>query len=109
MLAGLILELAEHVLPALLSELGELAVRQVASAAVWPTTREANASVLSDLPGRLPVRVPEVRSEATRARNLEQQLATLVGIRQAQASALTGSVLVEYDPRLRRLSASTPR
>ena len=95
MLASLILD-AEYVLPAVLSELGEFAVRQVVSTGAHPT----DASVVSDVPGRLRVRVPNLRGEPDATRQLERRLASLAGVARAQVNAATGSVLIEYDPRL---------
>jgi hypothetical protein len=101
-LAGVLLEVAaDHFLPALLSELGEYAVRRASRAVfptVQPTLRAADSDVLSHVPGRLRVRVPDVRGNVARARQLERCLGLLTGVRRTQASALTGTVLVEYDP-----------
>jgi Heavy metal associated domain 2 len=124
MLAGLILEVAaEHLLPAVLSEIGEFAVRRASRAALAPHpatrrarrprahhgqlrsssaagTRPVDGDVLSHVPGRLRVRVPDLRGEAARASQLEQRLASVPGVARTQANPVTGSVLVEYDPHL---------
>lgn len=50
------------------------------------------------LPGRGRVRVPGLRGDERLARLLEQRLGALPGVRGATASALTGSLLIHFDP-----------
>lgn len=57
----------------------------------------ARVEIIHHLPGRLRVRVPEVKSDAAFATSLEQRLRSVRGVRAAQANPLTGSVLVHYD------------
>jgi hypothetical protein len=113
-LAGLVLEIAaEHILPVMLSELGEYAVRRVSRAALESRSHRRRSkprrrssmqvridatSVLSDVPGRLRVRVPGLRGDPLRALEEETQLGQVPGVRHVHANALTGSVLVDYDP-----------
>jgi hypothetical protein len=49
-------------------------------------------------PGRLRVRLPEVRRDPQFAQQIEQLLGSIAGIRHIETSPVTGSVLVEYDP-----------
>jgi hypothetical protein len=48
--------------------------------------------------GRIRIRVPEVKGNAPLAREIQHQLADFRGVRRVEASPLTGSVLVIYDP-----------
>jgi hypothetical protein len=49
------------------------------------------------VPGRLRVRVPEVRRNPTAAASLEQVLQDTPGVRSVEARELTGSVVILYD------------
>jgi Ca2+-transporting ATPase len=52
------------------------------------------------VPGRLRLRLRHLRGDAAAAQALAQRLAALPGVRAAQASAVTGSVLLHHDPGL---------
>ncbi|MCX8135152.1 MAG: cation-transporting P-type ATPase [Roseococcus sp.] len=54
------------------------------------------------VPGRLRLRLRHLRGDAAAARALALRLAALPGVRAAQASAVTGSVLLHHDPSLDR-------
>jgi copper chaperone CopZ len=101
---------AEYVLPTLVAEVGSYTVRQAARrvsgscVAPRPSTRPAprvhamdTPLVLSDTPGRLRVKVPGLQGAAPRARTIAMVLTRLRGVERVGASALTGTVLVEYD------------
>jgi hypothetical protein len=108
---------AEHLLPAMLSELSEYAVRKASRAALQAhagrrqrsaTRGEAlavveGATVLSSVPGRLRLRLSWLRGDAHRARDIELRLAGFAGVHRTHANTLTGSFLVEYDPAIARL------
>jgi acyl carrier protein len=48
-------------------------------------------------PGRLRLKVDDVKNDAQRARQLEDQLRTVPGIHSVEASPVTGSLLLTYD------------
>jgi len=50
------------------------------------------------LPGRVRLRVPGIKGEPGLAREIQKQLAGLKVVRKVEVSAITGSVLVIYDP-----------
>ena len=50
------------------------------------------------IPGRVRLRVPGIKGQPALAREIEQQLAGLAVVRRVEVSAVTGSVLVVYDP-----------
>ena len=52
------------------------------------------------LPGRVRVRLPRLKGNASLAVEVERALRALVGIRHVETSTTTGSVLVLYEPRL---------
>jgi hypothetical protein len=54
--------------------------------------------LLQAISGRVRLRVPEIRGDPARAREVEQQLSGLKSLRQVEVSPVTGSVLVTYDP-----------
>lgn len=49
-------------------------------------------------PGRIRLKVAEVKDNPLLADEIRRRLATVRGIRQVQANPLTGSVLIRYDP-----------
>ena len=57
----------------------------------------ASVKVASDLPGRLRVRLKELRWQEQLAAQCTQALGSLPGIRQVEVSTITGSILVHYD------------
>ena len=57
-------------------------------------------SVRSSVPGRLRLVVPGLRRVPERERALEHAVRNAPGVRQARASAWTGTLLVEFDPRV---------
>jgi hypothetical protein len=52
------------------------------------------------LPGRVRVKLPRLKGNASLAGEVERTLTALQGIRQVETSTTTGSVLVLYEPRL---------
>jgi hypothetical protein len=61
------------------------------------------------IPGRVRVRLPEIKADAERARQIEQMLGSLPAVRQAQANPLTASVLIHYNcDQLAELLENTP-
>ena len=50
------------------------------------------------IPGRVRLRVPGIKGQPVLAREIQQQLAGLPVVRRVEVSAVTGSVLVVYDP-----------
>jgi hypothetical protein len=60
----------------------------------------SSATVLSSTPGRLRLRVSHLRGLPARAAALTAKMSSLPGTLSARASALTGTLLVEYDPTL---------
>jgi hypothetical protein len=56
-----------------------------------------SVELLHATPGRIRLRVPEVRSNPALAREIQEQLSGYQGVRQVEANPITGSVLVLYD------------
>jgi hypothetical protein len=54
--------------------------------------------LLHAIPGRVRLRVPEIRGNQARAREIEQQLAGIGSLRRVEVSPVTGTVLATYDP-----------
>jgi hypothetical protein len=54
--------------------------------------------LLHAIPGRIRLRVPEIKGNPARAREVEQQVGRLKVVRRIEVSPITGSVLVTYDP-----------
>ena len=52
------------------------------------------------LPGRVRVKLPRLKGNASLAGEIERTLTALQGIRHVEISTMTGSVLVLYEPRL---------
>ena len=52
---------------------------------------------MSDLPGRLRIRLKELRWQDQLAAQCTQALGSLPGINQVEVSTVTGSILVHYD------------
>ena len=57
----------------------------------------ASVKVASDLPGRLRIRLKELRWQEQLPAQCTQTLGSLPGIGQVEASTITGSILVHYD------------
>jgi hypothetical protein len=55
-------------------------------------------SVVHAIPGRIRVKIPKLKSDEELARAIPEWLVGVFGIQRVEASALTGSVLVLYDP-----------
>jgi hypothetical protein len=53
--------------------------------------------VVHTLPGRVRLKVDQVKGNPTLARRAEKQLAKVPGIKQVEAAAKTGSLLIHYD------------
>ena len=56
------------------------------------------AKVVSELPGRVRLRLESIKGQDQLADQSAQAIGSMPGIRQVEASALTGSVLIFYDP-----------
>ena len=56
--------------------------------------------IIHALPGRVRVRLPRLKGNASLAAEVERALGALVGIRHVETSTTTGSVLVFYEPHL---------
>src|SRR5712691_10480195 len=56
--------------------------------------------IIHALPGRVRVRLPRLKGNASLAGEVERTLTALACIHQVEASTTTGSVLVLYEPRL---------
>src|SRR5262249_45008419 len=50
------------------------------------------------IPGRVRLRIPSIKGQPDLAREIEKQLTGLTVVRRVEVSAVTGSVLVVYDP-----------
>jgi len=50
------------------------------------------------VPGRLRVRLAEVKGNPGKARNVVQQFTAMPGVASMESSTLTGSVVIYYDP-----------
>lgn len=111
----LLLELAaSHLLPVLVTEVGEYTIRRAARSALRgeaarPTgveqrparpsvVAEEGVALLSEIPGRVRFQVARARGDARRVEALAARLRVLPGVTDARASTLTGSVLVHFDP-----------
>ena len=57
----------------------------------------ANAKVVSDIPGRLRLRLKELRWQDQLLAESAQALGSLPGLQQVEASPITGSILIHYD------------
>jgi hypothetical protein len=55
-------------------------------------------SVMHHVPGRLRVRLAEVKGNPGKARNVVQQFTAMPGVASVESSTLTGSVVIYYDP-----------
>lgn len=67
------------------------------------------AKILHAIPGRIRIRLPRIKGDARRARQIETQVARVPGVRRAEANPLTGSLLLRYDlDRVAELLASAP-
>ena len=64
----------------------------------WENQRDRQVVVRHRLPGRLRLGVATLAGNQQFAARLDEELAQLDGVRQIQASAVTGGLLVEYDP-----------
>jgi hypothetical protein len=54
--------------------------------------------LLHATPGRIRLRIPEMKGNPAKAREVEQQVAGLKPLRRIEANPVTGSILVTYDP-----------
>ncbi|HET8626777.1 MAG TPA: hypothetical protein VFL91_05130 [Thermomicrobiales bacterium] len=112
---ALLLELAaEHLLPALVTEAAGYALRHALRSGVpiapQPPRPPARprvvalaapagvVAILSDLPGRVRLAVPGLRGDPARAAAALAAVGAEPGVLAARASALTGTLLIRYDP-----------
>ena len=56
--------------------------------------------VLHAIPGRVRLRVRGLKGDAVGARRLEREVASMPGVKVAAANAKTGTLLLQYDPRI---------
>lgn len=59
---------------------------------------DQEVTVVHALPGRLRLKVPQVKGDAAFARRVEERLRLVPALREVTAVPLTGSVVVMYDP-----------
>jgi len=64
------------------------------------------ARVVHALPGRTRLRIEEKRGDAAYFASLSAALATLPGVEQVSAAALTGSLVVRHEPPLEAIAAT---
>ena len=53
---------------------------------------------LHHVPGRIRIKTPTIKGYPFRALELEKKVSSIYGVRNATANALTGSLIVNYDP-----------
>jgi copper chaperone CopZ len=53
---------------------------------------------LHNVPGRLRVKIPQVKGDEARAEAVRRMLLTIEGVSDVRVNTVTGSILVEYDP-----------
>lgn len=106
----MLLELAvRYVLPTLLKELVGRSVDGLAYRAIGRPVARRAVIVISDIPGRVRIRMGGLRGDAVRAAAVVRSIQGQPGIHQVSANPLTGTVLVHYDPTLVELSAIKSR
>jgi heavy-metal-associated domain-containing protein len=64
------------------------------------------AKVVHAIPGRVRVKVPQLRANRALGRRVDDRLSVLPGVRRVDVNPVTGSLLVEYDPAVLDLAAS---
>ena len=52
------------------------------------------------VPGRIRVHVPSVKGNTDHAREMETHIGELTGVTRVESRVLTGSVIVQYDPKI---------
>jgi hypothetical protein len=57
------------------------------------------AAPIHSIPGRLRVHVPGIKGNSAGARRIEASLRQVKGVLSAEARELTGSIVIQYDPR----------
>lgn len=70
----------------------------VARSRCMPGADRGWAEVLSSVPGRLRLRVPDLRDHPRRAAELAARVRAVHGVRAVEPNPVTGSVLVRFDP-----------
>jgi hypothetical protein len=53
---------------------------------------------MHEVPGRLRIKIPALKRDAHRAREIQRAIRSVSGVRSTSANTLTGSVTVHYDP-----------
>jgi hypothetical protein len=53
---------------------------------------------LHHVPGRIRIKTPFIKGSPAQAQGIEDNLKSIYGVKSANANALTGSVLINYDP-----------
>ena len=72
--------------------------RTIESRRVEALAEAGGIEVLHAIPGRARVRIDSLKRNPVVARRLSERLANLPGMRRVEANALTGTVLLLYDP-----------
>lgn len=62
--------------------------------------RQHMAYYLHDVPGRLRIKIPELRRNLHLAQELHRLLNSVSGVESTTANAVTGSIIVHYDPEI---------
>jgi hypothetical protein len=83
----------------LVAEARASVTRQPEVTAVDVCSGLATAQIVSDLPGRVRLRVPHLRGCSGLAKEVEVHLSRQPGVQRVTASAATGSVLIYYNQR----------
>ncbi len=60
---------------------------------------------LHEVPGRLRIKVPDLKRNPQKARTLQRRLNGFAGVLSASVNSITGSLLVHYDPQISRSEA----
>ncbi len=55
---------------------------------------------LHEVPGRLRIKVPDLKRNPRKAHDLQRRLNGFAGVLSASVNSVTGSLLVHYDPRI---------
>lgn len=63
-----------------------------------PAPQSQGIEILQTIPGRIRIRLPALKGNNELVASIQSGLALVPGIQSAQASAITGSLLIAYDP-----------
>jgi hypothetical protein len=62
----------------------------------WASGSCWTAAILHDIPGRIRIKIPNLRANPQLASQLQARVQGIPGVRRAKANPLTGSLLVDY-------------